>query len=142
MRKDKVFYALFTVAFCLSLLFQLTLVAGCASAPPDRVALRSLQVTAKSVDTAMQVAGDLHSNGFIDDKQKEDVLKAYATYQSSMTLAVLTLDAVRSRNDIPAFTEAVNKAAKALIDLINSFNKPTKPTLFYFYPLIPEPLLV
>lgn len=140
MRKNKVFYALFVLAFSLSFLFHLSLTAGCSSAPPDRVALRSLQVTAKTVDTSMAIAGDLYKNGFITDKQKDDILAAYNRYQGFMTIAVLSLDAVKNQADIPRFTETVNKAAKELIDLINSFQKP-KPTVYLPYLYIPDPLM-
>ena len=139
MRKAKLNYVIAAVLFCISLVFHLTLSAGCASAPPDRVALRSLQVTAKTVDTAMSVAGDLYKNGQITADQRDEILKGYSRYQSLMTVAVLSLDAVKNQADIPRFTEKVNQAAKELLDLISSFQN--KNTLHIPQFFSPSPLM-
>ncbi len=88
----------------------LLLLAGCATATPERVAYNSLATIAKTVDTAMAVAGDLYREGRapdstgawvvvdaskvrITDEQKAKILDLFATYQKAALTAAEALKA-------------------------------------------------
>lgn len=106
-----------------ALVFVLGLLNGCASAPPSVQCFKTVQGIAQTVDTSMNVAGDLYRDGKITDAQKAQILDAYAKYQKAAHVAIDGCQVVQDKDSADKLPQDVGQLAADLVRLIASFKK-------------------
>jgi hypothetical protein len=97
------------------------LVVGCASAPPDRVALDTLKIAKATADSAMRVCADLYRQGKLTDAQKEQAILAYDKFAAAATTAAFALKAATTEGDANAIIVNATVALASLLDTLRAF---------------------
>ena len=94
---------------------------GCASAPPDRIALDVLQSVKVSAEAALTVAGTLYSQGAITDAQKDQIITIYRQIEASSKTAAAALQFATTQGQADAITKDVMDLLVQLQKLVVSF---------------------
>ena len=98
--------------------------AGCASTPPDRVALDVLQGVKVSAEAALTVAGTLYSQGAITDAQKDQIVTIYRQIEASSKTAAAALQFVTTQGQADLIVKDVTDLLVQLQRLVASFQVP------------------
>ena len=108
---------------------------GCASTPPDRAALNTLQTVKASAESAMTVAGNLYQAGQITDAQKAQAIGLYQKIELSSKTAAAALRLVTTTGQADAVILEVQQLLAQLQKLVATF----APGPTSWYRLFPTP---
>jgi hypothetical protein len=97
---------------------------GCATIPPDRAALSTLQSVKVSAEAAITVAGSLYSQGVIGDVEKGRAITLYKQIEASSKTAAAALQFATTQGQADAITKDVTDLLVQLQRLIASFSAP------------------
>lgn len=90
---------LIRVNFAVALLVVVAV--ACASAPPDRVALNTLQILKSTTDAAMKTANVLYQSGQLSEAQVRQLIADYDLYVAASKLASSALLALAQQPIAP-----------------------------------------
>lgn len=93
------------------------LVVSC-SAPPDRVALNTLQTLKATADAAMRVTADLYAQGQLTEVQKSGAIAAYDHFAAMLKVSADALKSVGTTAQADAIAQDASKALSELLALL------------------------
>lgn len=93
-------------------------VVGCSGVPAPTACYQITAGIVHSVDTGMNVAGDLYRAGKLDDAAKDKLVAAHNVYRPAAQAAVAGCKVVQNQNDIDKVVANLKTASDKLLEAL------------------------
>jgi hypothetical protein len=105
----------------LALIVLATVTAGCASVPPDRATLNTVEIIRTSAISSMTVIGQLYQQGQITEAQKAEAMMIYNRLQAGCKAVAASASTVMTAQQGTDLTLPLQQLSQQLIALLQQF---------------------
>jgi hypothetical protein len=105
----------------LALIVLAVVTAGCASVPPDRATLNTVEIIRTSAISSMTVIGQLYQQGQITEAQKAEAMMIYNRLQAGCKAVAASASTVMTAQQGADLTLPLQQLSQQLIALLQQF---------------------
>ncbi len=106
-----------------ALIMLAVIAAGCASIPPDRAVLNTVEIIRTSAISSMTVIGQLYQQGQITEAQKAEAMLVYNRLQAGCKAVAASASTVMTAQQGSDLTLPLQQLSQQLIALLQQFTK-------------------
>ena len=112
-----------TIATLALIVLAAALIAGCATTPPDRAALNTIEIIRTSSISSMTVIGQMYQAGSISEAQKAEAVVIYNRIQAGCKAVAASASTVMTAQQGSDLTLPLQQLSQQLIALLQQFTK-------------------
>ena len=98
-------------------------ITGCASTPPDRAVLNTIQIIRTSAISSMSVIGQLYQQGQISEAQKAEAIVIYNRLHAGCKAVAASASTVMTAQQGADLTTPLQQLSQQLIALLQQYTK-------------------